>query len=104
VPSELSQNVTTALYRITQEALRNVSKHAGETHVKVLLQHTNGLVQLQVRDFGNGFDQDADFPLRGLGLISMEERARIAGGSFSVTSSLGEGTNIIVEIPVEPHV
>jgi two-component system, chemotaxis family, CheB/CheR fusion protein len=104
VPSELSPNVTTALYRITQEALRNVSKHAGETHVKVLLQHTNGLVQLQVRDFGNGFDQDADFPLRGLGLISMEERARIAGGSFSVTSSLGEGTNIIVEIPVEPHV
>jgi two-component system, chemotaxis family, CheB/CheR fusion protein len=41
--------------------------------------------------------------LRGLGLVSMQERARIAGGTFSVTSSLGEGTNIVVEIPVESH-
>jgi two-component system, chemotaxis family, CheB/CheR fusion protein len=71
--------------------------------VKVQLQGVDGRVQLQVRDFGTGFDQDADFPLRGLGLVSMQERARIAGGTFSVTSSLGEGTNIVVEIPVESH-
>jgi two-component system CheB/CheR fusion protein len=104
LPDDLPQNVTTALYRITQEALRNVSKHAGETHVKVLLQRVDGVVQLQVRDFGNGFDQDADYPLRGLGFVSMEERARIAGGTFAVTSSLGEGTNIVVEIPLGRHV
>jgi two-component system, chemotaxis family, CheB/CheR fusion protein len=103
VQPDLPQPVSTALYRITQEALRNVSKHAGETHVKVQLQGVDGRVQLQVRDFGTGFDQDADFPLRGLGLVSMQERARIAGGTFSVTSSLGEGTNIVVEIPVESH-
>ena len=103
VPHDLPQTVTTALYRITQEALRNVSKHAGETHVKVQLQGIGGAVQLQVRDFGNGFDQDADYPLRGLGLVSMEERARIAGGAFSVTSSLGNGTDIVVEIPLAAH-
>jgi two-component system, chemotaxis family, CheB/CheR fusion protein len=103
VPPDLPHFVSTTLYRITQEALRNVSKHAGETHVKVQLQGIDGRVQLQVRDFGTGFDQDADFPSRGLGLVSMQERARIAGGTFSVTSSLGEGTNIVVDIPVESH-
>jgi two-component system, chemotaxis family, CheB/CheR fusion protein len=104
VPENLPQPATTALYRITQEALRNVSKHAGETHVKVSLERVDGWVRLQVRDFGIGFDQDAAYPVSGLGLISMEERARIAGGTFAVTSSLGNGTSIIVDVPWEDHV
>jgi two-component system CheB/CheR fusion protein len=103
VPENMPPSVMTALYRVTQEALRNVSKHAGQTHVKVSLEGVNGAIRLQVRDFGHGFDQDADYPVRGLGLISMEERARIAGGMFSVTSSLGNGTNIVVDIPLREH-
>jgi len=101
LPENLPQTVTAALYRITQEALRNITKHAGETHVKVSLQGDDGVVRLQVRDFGVGFDQDSDYPIRGLGLVSMEERARIAGGKFSVKSALGEGTTVVVEIPLE---
>lgn len=104
IPESLPQSAITALYRITQEALRNVSKHAGETHVKVSLERVDGWVRLQVRDFGIGFDQDAAYPISGLGLISMEERARIAGGTFAVTSALGNGTSIIVDLPWEDHV
>lgn len=103
IPDELPSAAATALYRITQEALRNVGKHAGETHVKVDLERVDGVLRLQIRDFGIGFDQDVDYPVRGLGLISMEERARIAGGSFSISSSLGNGTKVVVEIPLEPH-
>lgn len=103
ISDTLPPTAGTALYRITQEALRNVGKHAGETHVKVDLDQVDGSLRLQVRDFGIGFDQDIEYPVRGLGLVSMEERARIAGGTFSIDSSLGNGTKIIVEIPLEPH-
>ncbi|MBB6143083.1 two-component system CheB/CheR fusion protein [Silvibacterium bohemicum] len=103
VSGEIPPAIATALYRITQEALRNVSKHAGGTHVKVELNQVDGTLRLQVRDFGIGFDQDSEFPSRGLGLISMEERARIAGGTFSIASALGDGTKIAVEIPLEAH-
>jgi two-component system CheB/CheR fusion protein len=102
VPENLPQPLATALYRIAQEALRNITKHAGETHVKVSLMCKNGNVRMHVRDFGAGFDQDSDdYPTKGLGLVSMEERARIAGGAFSVKSALGEGTTILVEIPLD---
>jgi two-component system, chemotaxis family, CheB/CheR fusion protein len=104
LPPALPPSATTALYRITQEALRNVSKHAGKTHVKVSLDGAPDSVRLQIRDFGNGFDQESDFPVKGLGLVSMNERARIAGGTFAVTSSLGNGTSVVVNIPLEEHV
>jgi signal transduction histidine kinase len=54
-------------------------------------------------DFGIGFDQDPDNPPQGLGMISMQERARLAGGDLEVKSELGRGTTIIATIPVERH-
>ena len=101
LPENLPQPAVTALYRISQEALRNITKHAGETHVKVSIQGVDGIVRLQIRDFGAGFDQEDEYPIKGLGLVSMEERARIAGGTFAVKSTLGEGTNVVVEIPLD---
>ncbi len=98
VPQKLPLEITGALYRITQEALRNVSKHAGRTHVKVSLVGTNTGLRLTVRDLGEGFEPSDS---RGLGLISMEERARLVGGTFRVTSALGEGTTVHVDVPVE---
>ncbi|HKF46729.1 MAG TPA: CheR family methyltransferase [Terracidiphilus sp.] len=103
LPDQLPQQVSTAMYRITQEALRNVVKHAGKTHVKVTLSGRDGHLQLKVMDFGVGFDQDEETSVRGLGLISMEERARLAGGNLNVDSALGQGTTVTAEIPVEHH-
>ena len=103
VPDIRSQPAAIAVYRITQEALRNVSKHAGKTHVKVILEAEGNELQLEIRDMGLGFDQDAelDLPRRGLGMVSMKERARLAGGTLHVTSALGEGTIVAARIPFE---
>ena len=76
------------------------TKHAGETHVKVSLTGENGNVRMQVRDFGAGFDQDSDdYPTKGLGLVSMEERARIAGGAFSVSRLWVKGQTLSLRFP-----
>lgn len=100
LPESLPDEATTAIYRITQEALRNVAKHAGRTHVKVSLQLLAHELELKVMDFGIGFDQEAGMPGAGLGMISMQERAHIAGGRFKVHSALGSGTTIEVCIPL----
>jgi two-component system, chemotaxis family, CheB/CheR fusion protein len=103
LPEKWSQEAATALYRIAQEALRNVAKHAGKTHVKVGLSGEADCLHLKVTDFGMGFDQEMDNESPGLGMISMQERARLAGGSLKVTSKLGEGTTVSVDVPVEQH-
>jgi two-component system CheB/CheR fusion protein len=90
--------IATGLYRIAQEALRNASKHAGRAHVKVVLACVPSGIRLQVMDSGEGFDPQV--PRTGLGLISMEERARLMGGSLTVQSRVGEGTRITVDVPV----
>jgi two-component system CheB/CheR fusion protein len=97
VPADLDSNVPTALYRITQEALRNISKHAGKTHVKISLIGGPAGIRLQIVDYGEGFDIQA--PRTGLGLISMAERARMVQGTFAIESELGEGTRITVDVP-----
>ena len=100
VPETIPTNTAAALYRITQEALRNVAKHAGKTHVKVLLEEKNNLLILQVIDLGVGFDQEAEDAGEGLGLISMTERARQIHGRLSIHSALGKGTTMTVEAPL----
>ncbi len=97
VPESIPLDVSTALYRIAQEALRNVSKHADQTHARVSLRGTGEGLQLQIADFGQGFDQDEVRP--GLGLLSMEERARQIGATLQVQSALGEGTKVSVNVP-----
>jgi two-component system CheB/CheR fusion protein len=98
VPDALPHEVATALYRIAQEALRNVAKHAGRTHVKVALEGSGDSVRLSIRDSGEGFDLDGTMS-RGLGLVSMEERARLVGGTLTVESELGQGTAVTATVP-----
>jgi two-component system CheB/CheR fusion protein len=98
LPDALPQVVEASLYRITQEALRNVAKHAGKTQAKILLECTDGVLRLTVGDLGVGFDPTE--LKRGLGLISMEERARLIGGSLRLNSQLGLGTTVIVDVPL----
>lgn len=105
LPAIPAQPAAIAIYRITQEALRNVAKHAGKTHVKVLLEAEGSNLRLQVSDFGIGFDQDADSPEArdGLGLISMKERAHMAHGTLTITSTLGFGTTVTAEMPFDAN-
>ena len=84
-----------ALYRVAQEAMHNVVKHARATAVDVALADDAGAVTLEVRDNGLGFDPDGDFPGH-LGLRSMRERVTRLGGIFEVTSAANEGTAIRV--------
>ena len=66
-----------------------MSKYAGKTHAKVALSGTDSLLQLKAMDLGVGSDRDIDCPPRGLGMVSMQERARLAGGELKVQSALG---------------
>jgi signal transduction histidine kinase len=90
----------TALYRISQEALRNVRKHAGAVKVSVTLAAKSGEIRLSIQDSGPGFIAEASDRPRGLGLLSMRERARLIGGTLMVRSSPGEGTLVVVRAPL----
>jgi len=103
LPEQWSQEVATSIYRIAQEALRNVAKYAGKTHVKVILSGQGEFLELKVMDFGVGFDQEADPPRHGLGMISMQERARLVGGTLSVQSALGKGTTVTATLPLKSN-
>lgn len=90
--------VKEALYRVAQEALHNVVKHARATRVEVFLGLADGVVVLDLRDDGRGFDANGEFPGH-LGLKSMRERVDVIGGSFVLESERGRGTHLRVEIP-----
>jgi two-component system nitrate/nitrite sensor histidine kinase NarX len=92
----LPSNIQVAFYRITQEALHNVAKHADATEVDLRLVATaDGAVQLTVRDDGRGFDP-IQTPAGHFGLQTMRERATAIGADFSVHSTPGEGTEVLV--------
>jgi two-component system sensor histidine kinase DegS len=92
----------TVLYRVTQEALANVAKHARASVVKVLIMKARDGVCLEISDNGKAFDigrlSSAEWGNR-LGLTGMRERVEMVGGRFSVESSSGAGTTIRAEIP-----
>ncbi|HZS14786.1 MAG TPA: sensor histidine kinase [Candidatus Dormibacteraeota bacterium] len=97
--------VELALYRIAQEALANVQKHAGAGRVHVRLRFLPDAVRLDVSDDGCGFDpaaEGAEVSRVGLGLAGMRERASIVGGSVDVSSQPGGGTRVSARIPLDP--
>jgi two-component system NarL family sensor kinase len=99
-PVELAEDVKTALFRVTQEALTNVRKHAQASEVRIGLDYADGSVQLEVRDDGVGFDAAAlqlD-PRRGIGVRNMRERLEAIGGRLEVRSGQ-HGTRIVAEVP-----
>ena len=99
----LSSSVQTALLRICQEALTNVSRHAGATRVSVKMAFHPNAVHLEVRDNGKGFDlagtRGNHEPGGGFGLMGMEQRARQLGGTIIVDSEKGKGTVVEARIP-----
>jgi signal transduction histidine kinase len=95
----LPRDLETSLYRIVQEALTNILRHAHAGNVGILLEQTDGWVKLFVEDDGVGFASDESTDGEQLGLVGMRERAEMFGGSLSIESSPGSGTAIIVEVP-----
>ena len=87
------------LYRIVQEALQNIRRHARSKRVSITLSTSQGLIRLSIRDFGVGFDPTVARAKHGLGMISMQERTRILGGTFHLTTSAKQGTEILIEVP-----
>ena len=98
IAQRLLPETESLLFRIVQEALTNVSKHADATSVAVSLALDQGPIELTVTDDGVGFDPTSTRDGRGLGLVNMREMAEFAGGRLSVRSSPGAGTTIHVEI------
>jgi signal transduction histidine kinase len=100
----LPSQIETALFRVAQEALTNIRKHAGRAPVSVSLEQQGDAVRLEVRDRGRGFDasnlQERPRPGERVGLLSMHERVALLHGRSSVESQPGEGTRVIAEVPL----
>jgi len=100
LPAHVPKALALCVYRIAQEALRNAVKHAQADRVDVTLNADLEFLDLEVRDFGRGFDPAAARKEAGLGLASMEERVRLVGGELSICSGPGQGTCIQVRVPL----
>lgn len=100
--TRLAFEVETNLYRIGQEALNNIYKHAKAKHVSVLLEKRKDTILLIVEDDGIGFNpKDKRNRSKGMGLIGMSERAKICGGTLEIESSRGKGTTIFARVPAK---
>jgi PAS domain S-box-containing protein len=100
VPTHLPGDISLCLFRVVQEALNNAVKYSATSQFTVELTATADSVQLVVSDAGIGFDVENAKRDRGLGLVSMQERANLVHGSFSVESKPGAGTKVIVRVPL----
>jgi signal transduction histidine kinase len=101
LPGQISMELSVELYRIAQEALNNVVRHAGEdVTVTITLQRSPGGLDFSIVDTGTGMDTEKLKAAKGLGLRSMAERAALVGGSLAIESVPGEGTCIRVRVPL----
>jgi signal transduction histidine kinase len=101
-PISLAPHVETALYRVGQEALQNVTKHAAASHVRVMLQRRGDHIVLEVDDDGRGFETGASTSPGSYGLEGMAERIDMVGGHLVVRSGPGHGTVVTATVPASP--
>lgn len=98
---ELPEPYATAVFRIVQESLNNIAKHAAASQVMVTLDKTQDAVRLRVQDDGCGFFSDGARKPQSLGLMGLRERAQLLGGSVAISSARGKGTTVEVSIPLD---
>jgi PAS domain S-box-containing protein len=97
----IAADVALCLYRVAQEGLRNVVTHADARHAQVRLLRTGDRAELTIIDDGRGFDTvQTGKSIKGLGLVSINERVRLAGGTFSIVTELNKGTRVRVQVPM----
>jgi signal transduction histidine kinase len=97
--TEVADDIKLCLYRVAQEALHNIAKHAHAKIGCVAIAHQNGQVVMRISDNGLGFAANGPTAQQGIGLLSMRERVRMVGGSFEVKSAPNTGTITTVTIP-----
>ena len=101
--TSVNPDSTTTLFRIFQETLTNVIRHAGATRVMVQLKEAGDQIVMEVKDNGRGISREEIANTRSMGLLGMRERAMLLGGEFKVgKSSGGKGTKVTVSIPQQP--
>jgi PAS domain S-box-containing protein len=100
-PNELTETQTVVIFRIVQESLTNVTRHAAATRVEIILKRSGGGIDIAVRDDGDGFDTEHKSAKKSFGLLGMKERALAVNGRVNVVSSPGNGTAISVYIPFD---
>jgi signal transduction histidine kinase len=99
VPADVGKDAALCLFRVAQEALHNVIRHAGARVATVALRQRDGGLLLGVRDDGVGFDPGSPRERRSLGLASMRERVRLVNGTLDIESAPGRGTAIVAWVP-----
>lgn len=95
--------IATVLYRVAQEALTNIVKHAAARQVSIILEERAGRVRLIIEDDGKGFNPEAKTQPAGLGqlgLVGMQERIALVGGALTIELAPGQGTTIFVRVPL----
>jgi signal transduction histidine kinase/ABC-type uncharacterized transport system substrate-binding protein len=102
VPHDIHPDVALCLFRIVQEGLQNLKKHSGARTGQVRLRKLGDMLFLTLNDDGSGFDSNKQAQKEGLGIRSMQGRARILGGEFEIHSKPGKGTAIEVRVPLQP--
>ncbi len=97
----LPGDMETAIYRIIQETLTNIARHAQAKSASILVERHGDMVRAIVEDDGIGFDTNANHGERHLGLLGMRERAELLNGTVAIESSLEHGTSVFIEIPLQ---
>jgi len=97
---ELNREKATAVFRILQEILTNVLRHARAANLYVKLHHTSDFFELEVKDDGHGITESQRINSRSLGLLGMKERALLVGGEVQISGAEGQGTTVVVRVPL----
>ncbi len=100
VPTAMRREIASCLYRVAQEALRNIAKHSNARSANINLYVSDGYVRLRIEDNGKGFQMAALKASSGLGIASMRERTHLINGKFSLISEPGKGTQVVADIPL----
>lgn len=100
IKKKLEERISTYLYRISQEGLNNIVKHAQATEAGIELLELGSYIQLIIEDNGKGFNFDQHFKSPGNGIYNMHERVNVIGGSIEIKSKPGKGTIIEIKIPI----
>jgi len=101
IENNVNSSIKIALFRLVQEGMTNVAKHANSSKCEILLQFSENLIKGQIIDYGTGFNVEQVFenPAEKFGLIGMKERIEMYSGKFSIKSTIGKGTVFAFELP-----